>query len=125
MRIQVLNPICLVLVGIAIAALCVGCNGKPPVRIVDIDPASLQVGSSALDVRALYGSPEHAYTMEFGQETDHIWDGVVWEYKMGNNPTYVWTQRPLKGRLVFAVAGSDTLLNHWDLERPVAPARVQ
>jgi hypothetical protein len=69
------------------------------------------------DVQAHLGQPDRIYEMEFGLAVGDEWHGIVYEYVMSKDESYEHAKRWKKNRLVFAVAGRDTLLNHWRLEQ--------
>lgn len=103
--------------------LLAGCTGGSfqyrPMSRVDAD--ALAVGQTAADVRARLGPPHWSYNNRFGENTDHAWAGLVWEYAAAPDPRFEYVDKSLKNRMVFALVDGDTLLNHWELQKVGLP----
>ena len=92
--------------------------------------AGIELGMSPEEVSGVFGEPDSIYARTFGEKTDRAWSGLVWEYYMDQDPTYLHCRRALTNSFVFLDEGAAPRLNHWRLEsiddgkrRPVKPPR--
>ena len=87
-----------------------------PVRAFPADEAEhLEPGWSLERAREAFGEPDAMYEVLFGEGVGTGWTGLVCEYHRGRDPRFRTLDVPRRNRLVFAYAGADTLLNHWEV----------
>lgn len=108
------KTVCLIL-GLGALASCGGSRlTLRPATEAQLD--QIRTGARPGEIRALFGEPHYVENVEFGEQTDEPWDGVVFVYLGQIDDDFLYATRYKSNRFAFALVAGDTLLNHWELD---------
>ena len=68
------------------------------------------------EIENLLGPPDAQYIMEFGENTEEPWEGLVYKYYTIRDPNYESIEVRLSNTLVFCATEAPPKLNHWEIQ---------
>jgi len=72
-------------------------------------------------IRTLFGKPDKVFAAVFGEETDELWDGIVWEYYVVEDTSFHYMTRYRTNTFVFVKDLDPPVLNNWIIEHTGGP----
>jgi hypothetical protein len=109
-------------------AICLGaCSSTRPDTVTKADPinTSFRKGMTMAEVTAIAGDPQSIDEKIFGQKSGSPWDGVIWKYKMGEDPRYEYVVRHLTNTLIFTKTTNPPTLVYWEVEQTPKPPKTK
>lgn len=101
---------------------CSSTGSGGPAQITPVD-MTLRKGMTMAEVEAIYGFPTSIDEKILGQKAGAPWDGIIWKYKMGDDPAYEYVSRSLTNTLVFTKTTNPPTLVYWEIEEVPKPLK--